>query len=310
MEWSWSVTQGASPNVHIITITAPNIRRHGAEFRCLVSSDRHLDSSHSDKAMQRRHLEEAKAGGWPVIDLGDFFDAMQSRHDKRRAAAEIAVRHASRDDYMNSLVEEAAEFMRPYSGQVAMIGRGNHESAVQTHNGVDLLSALAYRMRAENPACPVHLGGYGGWVFFRFVSDTENKRGSWSETIKAKYFHGSGGAAPVTMGTIAANRRSVFLPDADVILTGHIHKEWTLTYVRERVNTAGRVLLDEQLHVSCPTYKNDYGTGAGGWGVEKGFAPNPVGGTWLRFTMMSEPNELGKAKANVYRVRVDADRAR
>jgi hypothetical protein len=307
MDWTWSVSQGQSPNVHIINVSGPHIRKHGNEFRCLVSSDRHFDSIHSDRAMQRRHLEEAAAGGWPVIDLGDFFDAMQSRHDKRRAAAEISLRHASRDDYMNSLVEEAAEFMRPYSPQIAVIGRGNHETAVQMHNGVDLLSALAYRMRAENPACNVHLGGYGGWLFFRFTDLNSGPARSWSETVKVKYFHGSGGGGPVTKGTIQANRRAVFLPDADIVLTGHIHEDWRVSYPRERVSAQGRVQIDEQLHVCVPSYKEEYGTGAGGWHVERGAPPKPKGAAWLRFTAISE--QVDKV-SNQYRITVDADRAR
>lgn len=309
MSWTWTVSQGISPNVHLIDITSTEpVRQSGREFRVLVSSDRHIDSSHSDKAMQRRHLEEAKAGGWPVIDLGDFFDAMQSRHDKRRAAAEIALHHANRDDYMNSLVEEASEFMRPYSSSVAVIGRGNHETAVLTHNGVDLLSALAYRMKAENPACPVHLGGYGGWIFLRFSERlTSSLNKPWNETIRIKYFHGSGGGGPVTKGTIQANRRSTFLPDADVVLTGHIHEDWRVTYVRERVTREGRITLDEQLHVCCPSYKEEYGTGSGGWHVERGAPPKPVGATWLRCTVQSE--QIGP-RQNAYRVLVDADRAR
>ena len=39
---------------------------------------------------------------------------------------------------------------------------------------------------------------------------------------------------------------------------------------------------DIQYHVRTGTYKNDYGTGAGGWHVERGAPPKPMGAVWMR----------------------------
>jgi len=44
----------------------------------LVTSDRHWDSVHSDRTMQKRHLDEAVERNALIIDLGDLFDAMQA----------------------------------------------------------------------------------------------------------------------------------------------------------------------------------------------------------------------------------------
>lgn len=300
----WTVEE-ICPNVHRITWRGSTLRSNGNQFRLLVTSDRHIDSPDSDRAMQRRHLEEARDGGWPVIDLGDFFDAMQSRHDKRRMPSDLRAEYMGRDDYVTALVEDASAFVRPFSDLFAVVGRGNHEAAIKTHNGVDLLSALVYRMKAENPACQAHVGGYGGWLIVQIEDGTPGKR-KWADSVRIKYFHGSGGGGIMSKGTLANVRRAAIYPEADVVISGHIHENWSMVLGRERISRQGRVYIDEQLHVSVPSYKEEYKDGSGGWHVERGAPPKPVGAMWLTFTMQSEP----RGNTNVYRIITDAVRAR
>jgi len=87
----------------------------------------------------------------------------------------------------------------------------------------------------------------------------------------------------VTKGVIQTNRRAVYLPDADVVLSGHIHQHWQMPITRERLNDLGNVFLDTQTHVSLPSYKRV--SRRDGWEVEKGFAPGPLGAVWLRLYM-------------------------
>ena len=124
----------------------------------------------------------------------------------------------------------------------------------------------------------INTGGYGGWVNFHFTIGKTQR-----ESIRLKYFHGSGGGGPVTKGVNESNRQAVFLPDADIVVGGHIHESWILAMPRERISTGGVIYSDMQYHVRTPTYKDDYGDGYGGWHVERGAPPKPRGCVWLRF---------------------------
>jgi hypothetical protein len=44
-----------------------------------------------------------------------------------------------------------------------------------------------------------------------------------------------------------------------------------------------KVRHDTQTHIKMATYKEEYGDGYGGWHVETGKPPKPLGGWWLRF---------------------------
>ncbi|MDQ7007929.1 MAG: hypothetical protein Q9Q40_11920, partial [Acidobacteriota bacterium] len=87
------------------------------------------------------------------------------------------------------------------------------------------------------------------------------------------------GGAPVTRGVIATNRMAVYLPDANVILTGHTHDEWLVPIARERCNGHGTVYRDEQLHVRVPGYKGAEDPSS--WATQRGYAPKTTGAAWL-----------------------------
>jgi hypothetical protein len=126
----------------------------------------------------------------------------------------------------------------------------------------------------------VESSGYGGWVIFRFET-TPDKR--IRDTKILYHYHGSGGGGPVTRGTIQTNRLAVMTPDADIVLSGHTHDEWTVTIPRQRLSSRGVLYHDEQLHVRCPGYKDAWGDGSSGWEVERMLGPKALGSAWLRF---------------------------
>lgn len=100
-----------------------------------------------------------------------------------------------------------------------------------------------------------------------------------------KYYHGAGGgSAPVTRGVIQTNRQAVYLPDADVVINGHNHEAWYMPISRERIGDTGVIYQDVQHHIRTATYKNDYGDGSGGWHVEGGKPPKPMGAAWIRLS--------------------------
>ena len=258
-------------NVLTVREDAPN----GWEQYVLLMSDNHHDSPLCERKMEEKHLKEAKEKGAWILQAGDYFDAMQGRKDPRSSYDNLDIALKG-DDYLDRLVKFNGEFLAPYADNILMIGRGNHETSALKHYGVDLTSNLVYRMRTEYNS-PVVAGGYGGWIRFMFTMD-KTKRAS----LNLKYFHGAGGGAPVTRGMIATNRQAVFLPDADVVWNGHIHESYVTMIQRERLSKAGRVYQDCQWHVRTPGYMNGYRDGSGGWAVESGMAPTPIGCVWLR----------------------------
>ena len=74
-------------------------------------------------------------------------------------------------------------------------------------------------------------------------------------------------------------------PDADAVITGHVHEEWRVTYCRNRVTNKGRVYHDDQIHVCSPTYKQEYDDPNSTWHSQGGRPLKPLGGTYLTFTV-------------------------
>lgn len=260
-----------SGNILTIREDAPN----GWEQYILLMSDNHHDSPQCDRKLEEKHLKEAKDKKAWIFQGGDYFDAMQGRKDPRGSYNNLDPALLG-DDYLDRLVRFNADFLAPYAENIMLMARGNHETGALKHYNVDLTSQLVYRLRNETKS-DVRAGGYGGWVRFLFTMD-KTKRFS----LNLKYFHGAGGAAPVTRGAIQTARQAVYLPDADVVWNGHNHQGYVMMIQRERLSNKGAVYQDVQWHVRTPGYLNGYGDGSGGWAVESGMAPTPHGCVWLR----------------------------
>jgi len=266
-------------NVYAVDI--PYRPRDGWEFWALLTSDRHWDNPHSDHSLQKRHLEQALDRNAPIIDAGDFFCAMQGKYDKRSSKAEIRPEH-QHGNYLDRLVDTAAEFFRPYARNFVVIASGNHEESIAKQHETNLIERLVSQLNAGGKARVAH-GGFAGWVCFRFRHEKGRDGGQW-RTIRLHYDHGYGGGGPVTRDVIQSARRAVYLPDADIVVSGHTHDQWSLPISRARISPKGIPFQDEQLHIKLPTYKEEYGDGYGGWHARRGAPPKPVGGVWLRFT--------------------------
>lgn len=273
----WVVEQ-TKPTV--TTIRIPIKRNADWEQWALISADRHVDNPKSHLALQRRHLEQAKERGAFVIDLGDLFDAMQGRSDRRAAKCDLHQDHKT-NDYLGEIIRSAVDLFTPYADQMAILGLGNHETAILKHMELDLTRQLVDHLQARGSQ--VVRGGYRGWVRLAF-----GRR----QTLNLCYMHGSGGAAPVTKGVIRTNRRAVVYPDADIVVAGHIHEAWAFPINRVRLSDMGREYKDEQLHLCIPTYKDEIIDQGEGFAVEGEHSPKPLGAWWLRFFWSSEKERV------------------
>jgi hypothetical protein len=270
-------------NVHYVIVDAS---RSDFEFRVLLTGDRHLDNAESNHAMQLRHLREAQRTGGGIIDVGDVFDAMQGRNDPRRQKG-AGRQSAAVAAYLDAIVREASDMLAPFSRNFIIVGRGNHETSILKHCETDLTERLCERMSMQSGAT-VHAGGYGGWVRFVF---RWSKNGSIARSLH--YFHGSGGGGMMSHGTLQTRRIASWTPDADIIVGGHTHDQWYLTLARQRLGWRGQVYLDEQHHVRTPSYKDEFGDGFGGWHVERGAPPKPIGAWWMVFRWSEPRRSIG-----------------
>jgi hypothetical protein len=260
-------------NVSIVTIDC--VGTFEQDFLC--TADRHWDNPQSDRELQQKHLDEAMDRKAGVFDFGDLFCAMQGKEDRRATKSSLRVEH-KQSDYYDILVESAAEWFYPYRNRLIRLAYGNHETSVLNKHETDLTKRLVDTLNRGRQN-KTHLGGYSGWILFEF----RGADGKIFDRKKLWYIHGYGGGGPVTRGVIQSNRQAVYVPDADIVINGHIHEEWTLPITRTRLNDDGQIWRDEQLHVRIPTYKDEYADGRGGWHIETGKPPKPIGAIWLTF---------------------------
>ena len=254
-----------SPDVLTIRHTGMTV---GWEQRYLLISDVHFDSPHCDRRLLSKHLEQAKDSGAGILCIGDWFDAMQGKNDKRGSKGDLKPEDKE-NAYFNALLNNSSTYLQDYADQLVMVSDGNHDTSIVKHNEIDILELMCDRLN-------VFHGGYSGFIRFMFEGNKSNRSSVW-----AYFEHGSGGGGPVTKGTIQTNRRAA-KAWADIYVSGHIHESWVLENVVAKPVDSGRVLLATQTHVQLPTYKQEY-TMRGGFHVEKGRPPKPLGGYWLIF---------------------------
>jgi len=123
--------------------------------------------------------------------------------------------------------------------------------------------------------------GYSSYAMLRF------KRNQQQERVPLWLAHGHGGGGPVTKGVIQAQRRAVTFPDARVLVSGHIHNSYFVAHEQFRIRANGRVYSVEQEHYVVSSFKDEFGTGSGGWHVERGGGPVLPSGWWSTWTLQS-----------------------
>lgn len=256
-------------------VDVPLVRKKGWQWWCLVTSDRHWDSPKSDLKLQLKHLKEARERGAAIIDIGDFVDLMGGRHDPRGVKGTVRREH-NVPHYFDAVIADAAEWFEPFAHNFVMIAEGNHETAMTHRHEFNSTERLVGQLNMRTGA-RVYNGGYSGWVVFSF-----NHTGTKGYNVVANYHHGTS-SGKSSSNILAHERRAAYLPDPDILISGHAHNFWNESVARLRLGKTGIVYQDEQLHLGCPSYKDDIGDGSHGWAVEKGFRPKPLGAWWLRF---------------------------
>jgi len=260
----------------VVTVRVSDIRP-GWEQWALLRSDAHHDNALCDQALEKRHLEEAKARGAWIFDFGDLFCAMQGKWDKRADQDQMRpeLREARKGKYSDAMVDYGARFYEPYAENWVLLAPGNHEESYWQKHETNLTERLAERLKAAGS--PVQVGGYQGWVYFMFTIRKAQRRAA-----RLRYTHGYGGGGPVTRDTIQAQRQLAYLGNADILVSGHTHDQWHVVARQEILDHSGKPKLSDVDCLKCGGYKCEYAPGTG-WAASKGLPPKPLGAWWLRF---------------------------
>ena len=241
----------------------------GWEQWFFLFSDAHWDNVHCNRPLLKKHLDRAMERNAGILSFGDWFCLMQGKADPRRNKSAIRPEH-NNDQYFSSVVHTAADWLEPYKDNIIMMSDGNHETSVRKHHEVDVTNWLT-RLVGVNGM------GYSGFVDLR----TKQPGNVGINTYTLYFHHGSGGGGIMTKGTLGVVRTAAWVPDAHFVVGGHIHEQWMMTHSRLRRTKNGNEYLDEQIHIKCPTYKQEFDM-AGGYHTESGRPPKPLGGWWLR----------------------------
>jgi predicted phosphodiesterase len=241
----------------------------GWEQWYLLLSDVHFDSPHCDQKLLTKHLKQAQDRGAGVWCIGDWFDAMGGKNDKRASKSDTKKQDLE-DNYFDQLVDHSAEYLEPFQENLVMLAYGNHDTSVLRHNETDILYRLCRQLKIEQM-------GYSGFIRLMFSGLTGRR-----SSRRYYWHHGAGGGGAVTKGAIGNQRRAAYV-DADIYHSGHVHESMAQEHVRLRLNDSGSVVLATEWHIITPGYKQEYSLKRG-FQMEKGNTPKPVGAYWLHFT--------------------------
>jgi hypothetical protein len=239
----------------------------------------------------KRHLDQAVAKNAPIIMNGDTFCLMQGRGDPRRGKDDIRPEH-NKGNYLQAVVNDAVQWFKPYAKHIALIGYGNHETSVIRNVEFDVLQMFVTIMNHEN-GTDIQVGGYGGAILFGF--NTNKAANHWYRWAM-HYYHGSGGGGPVTKGTIQDQRIMAMLEGYDCTWQGHVHELYHHINMVQFLNRNNYQISQRPMHqIRTATYKEEYQGGVGGFHVERGRPPKPLGGYWMKLKMVyATKNEKNK----------------
>jgi len=255
-------------------------KQSGWEQWVLLSSDRHHDNAKADWSLEKKHLEQAKQRDALICDFGDLMCLMQGKWDRRSDTSQCRPEHRE-GRYIDSVIETAVDFFAPYAKHWAFVSPGNHETSILKHHETDPTARFVEGMQKAG-ANKLVMGDYAGFIRFRVQHGIRK-----SSNVILGYHHGYGGGGPVTKGVIQTNRMATYLPDCNIVVSGHVHEKWALQIDRSRLNHVGIPYLDRQVHIKIPGYKDEYSSFKG-WHIERGGTPKPLGAWWLRFFLNSE----------------------
>lgn len=278
--WTTKITDDA-----VLVVDVPVVTNKDWSFECLLLADVHIDSKHCNeeafKELNQKAIEDRAA----ILVFGDMFDAMQGKFDKRGNKGSLKPKYLTYD-YLDTIVEDATEIIKPYAKNYIMISEGNHETSVRDRHEVDLIKRLNWSLNKETGA-NIWAGPYLGFIKFRFTHCNQivghgKTRNRYLDTVDLVFSHGSGKGAVVTDDALSHQRMSTYL-NAQIYVTGHTHDFWSKWKARRYADQTGKMRQENFLHIKIPTLKDGWSKSGRGWEFEKGLHPKVLGSFRLKF---------------------------
>ena len=242
-------------------------------FTC---SDVHFDNPKCNRDLFFKHLNKALELNSLITITGDFFCLMQGLYDPRKSKSSIRPEH-NHDNYLDLVINDAAEKMIPYAQNIILISRGNHETSVSRRCETDVMERFVERLNLL-AGSNIQIGNYMGYYSLNF----SYKEGNCKHPVNVAYSHGHWGGI-VTKGALSVVRYSAMFPDADIVFSGHTHDGWIMTQPRYKMRPqSNKVEIEKQWHVKTGTYKEEFAEGRG-WASERIGMPKHLGGAFTRF---------------------------
>jgi len=237
-------------------------------------------------------------------DYIDFVFPSDPRFDPESIDENIKVVDLSRLSAL--LASSLIRLFAPVKGKCLGVAMGNHEKRVLTGRS---------EMFVHEEICK-HLGApnmrYSGWTDIYFVHDRKVKTGctiSRSDYPPAMYearlrvfLHHGMGAANTAGGKINKLKALVDMVDADLVMMGHVHEQFSKPFVRllpdESCSTIGSKVT---MGLITGSYLRTYAPGFTGYGEERGFSPTTLGATCARYSPATRRLVVENAADNVGR---------
>jgi hypothetical protein len=247
------------------------------DIKIMLMSDIHFDNPKCNRELFFEHLKKARKEGAKVFINGDLFCIMQGKYDPRRSKKDVRPEH-NKADYIDAVIDDTVDILSPYADVIAFIGEGNHETAILKNLETDVLARFVDKFNERNKT-KVIKGGYRGWLIIR----KEYSPGKFI-SYKIYYNHGFGGGGEMSKGILQHSRSNMYIESADAIWMGHVHELYALLTMTEYFDNSpaafcAKVRTVYQLRTSA--YKEEFADCTGGYHIEKGRQPKPLGGIYL-----------------------------
>lgn len=264
-----------APNIHEIRHV---FRDKDESLMIGAMSDVHFDSIHCNRELFKEHLDYIKEKNGIIMIHGDLFDVMGTFRDPRSKPNDLRPEYiVPGKGYLDLIVEDAYNFLRPYKKNLLLITEGNHETNITRRHDVNIIDRLCFALR--NDGGVTKKGGYSGYVNILLTRAGSQAKSS----LKYYYHHGKGGNAHRSKGVLYSQLDAMKNPDADIIVSGHDHNAiHDPSNVSEYLCTMSKkytIKHKQKSWIKLGSYKrNEKTAGVGGYEVEKGYLPKTVGG--------------------------------
>ena len=235
-----------------------------------TTSDWHFDNPKCNRKLLFKHLDEAKEKNALIVVTGDLFCLMQGKYDPRRSKSAIRSEHNG-DNYLDLVINDTAEKLRPYAKNIILISKGNHETSVSKRSETDITGRLVEKLN-NLEGTNIQVGAYTGYYTLNF----QYKKHGCRKALNIGYSHGNWGGV-MTKGTLSVVRYAAIMPDCDIMFSGHTHDGWIMPQPRlTRSFSKKKVEVTKQWHIKTGTYKEEFDKGKG-WAVERIAMPKYLG---------------------------------